>query len=251
MNIRYITCSDLREDVPHEKAVELLNISDKVELGIQAHPPVMKEGMPRNSWFNGLLAISAGMPKPLNIALHVNYHWCSDFCRGWIAPELLDWMRMMHEGSGEPIIRRWQLNIGDWTEKVDVKRTAGIISDNPGREFIFPFNDKKPAETDAVSRLDSAGANFSLLFDASYGAGVSPDNWAPPVYGNHPQGYAGGLCGENIGRNLDGIARLVPQEYEFWIDAEGRLMKPGTRQFDIGRGKDYIIKALEWLGMQR
>lgn len=38
MKIRYITCSDMREDTPIEKAVELLGFWEKAELGIQVHP---------------------------------------------------------------------------------------------------------------------------------------------------------------------------------------------------------------------
>jgi hypothetical protein len=251
MNIRYITCSDLREDVPFDKAVELLQISDRVELGIQVHSSAMRVGMPRNLWLNGLLAISADMPKPLNIAIHVNYDWCSDFCQGKIAPELLAWFDMMHKGTGEPIIKRWQLNIGDGTRGFDVRNTANIISDSSGREFIFPFNNQKDTETDSISKLDAAGVDFSLLFDASYGAGISPDNWSPPVYKNKPQGYAGGLWGGNIEQNLNIISKVIPENYEFWIDAEGKLMTPGTRRFDIERGRDYIIKAIKWLERQK
>jgi hypothetical protein len=158
---------------------------------------------------------------------------------------------MAHKNTGEPIIKRWQLNIGDGTKGFEVKKTADIISNYPGREFIFPFNNQKCEETDALSKLDLTGVDFSLLFDASYGAGISPENWSPPVYKNHPQGYAGGLWGGNIEQNLDKIAQTLPKGYEFWIDAEGKLMMPGTRKFDIERGKDYVLKALDWLKRNR
>jgi len=253
MNIRYITCSDLREDVPHKAATDLLNISDKVELGIQAHSFAMNNGLARNVWFNKLLDISMGMPRPLNIALHVNYNWCSDFCTGKIVPELLNWLELKHIGTGEPMIKRWQLNIGDGTGSVDTKKVADIIANYPNREFIFPYNSNRYYESSALSELDAIGSPFSLLFDASYGAGISPADWSAPIYDNHPMGYAGGLCGENLEQNLDKISRNLPRGYEFWIDAEGKLMTPGVspRKFDIARGTDYINHALKWLEKNR
>jgi hypothetical protein len=237
----------MREDVPIEKVMELLNISEKVELGIQAHSFAMSYNMPRNVWFNELLNISAAAPKPLNIAIHVNYQWCSDFCHGELAPELLDWFYMTHKNTGQPVIKRWQLNIGDGTAGFDASKLSRIISNNPRREFIFPYNAKKQFETGAISKLNRSGAEFSLLFDASYGAGITPGNWTRPAYKNHPQGYAGGLCGENIAQNLDKIAKVVPKDYETWIDAEGKLMTPGTRRFDADRASDYITQTLKWL----
>jgi len=245
-NIRYITCSDLREDIPPEKAIELLKISDKVELGIQAHPGAMNFGTPRMKWLVELLTISQKLFKPLNIAIHVNYDWCSDFCRGILAGELRYLFFSENKDTGEPLIKRWQLNIGDKTRGFDANKLSQITLNNPDREFIFPYN---PGVAELISSLDKTGAAFSLLFDQSYGFGITPQQWLPPVYSNHPQGYAGGLYGDNISLNLDKIAKLVPEDYEIWIDAEGKLMIPGAfpRQFDLDRGKDYILQTLKWL----
>jgi hypothetical protein len=247
MNIRYITCSDLREDVPHSAAIDLLNLSDKAELGIQAHQPAMFRGNPRHEWMSELLRMSAEMDVPLNIAVHVNYKWCAEFCRGNIAPELQDWIYMKNKNTNGPVVKRWQLNIGDRTAVYDADRLARVISDFPDREFIFPYN-PKPAVIDAVARLNRTGVKFSLLYDSSYGYGIAPESWAPPVYENHPQGYAGGLCGENISENLDKISAMVPRDYAIWVDAEGKLMKPGTREFDVARAKAYVMNALNWPG---
>jgi hypothetical protein len=203
-------------------------------------------GEPRHEWTTGLLRLSAEMDRPLHIAIHVNYKWCSDFCNGIVAPELRDWFDMRDKKTNEPVVQRWQLNIGDKSAVYDADKTARIIFDNPDREFILPYNQKQSV-VDAVSRLNETGAKFSLLYDSSYGYGITPASWAPPAYENHPQGYAGGLCGENIAENLNKISAVVPRGRDIWIDAEGRLMKPGTREFDVARAKIYVSNALKWL----
>lgn len=250
MNLRYITCSDIRENIPVNKAIDLLRISPKAELGIQAHYPTMNSGMPRRIWLDDLLKMSDAFFKPLNIAIHVNYDWCSDFCSGNIPTELKALLDRKHKNKGEPIIKRWQLNLGDGTIIPDVKAISGIIKSYPYQEFIFPYN-SNPKLQNFIEELNKTGVKFSLLFDASYGAGISPSSWNAPVYQHHSQGYAGGLSPENITTNLDKISKVAGGRTDLWIDAEGKLMKPSTRVFDLERAGNYIKGALSWEQKQR
>lgn len=245
MKLRYITCSDIREDIPVNKAIDLLRVSPKAELGIQAHYPSMCTGMPRRIWLEELLKKSDTFFNPLNIALHVNYDWCSDFCSGNIPTELKSLLDRKHKNTGRPIIKRWQLNLGDGTIIPEAKDISGIIKSYPYLEFIFPYNNNYKLQN-FIENLHKTGVNFSLLFDASYGAGISPSYWDKPVYQQHPQGYAGGLSPENVSINLDKIAKVAGDRTDVWIDAEGKLMKPGTRIFDLNRAKQYINAALNW-----
>ncbi len=250
MKLRYITCSDIRENIPEYKVIDLLKTSEKVELGIQAHSPNMNKNMPRNIWLNKLLNTSDINTFPLNIAIHVNYDWCSDFCMGNIPEELKYLLNFRHTSTGKPIIKRWQLNIGDGTIIPNAKTVSNIIKSYPYQEFIFPYNEK-PDLRNFIHELNDTGVSFSLLFDSSYGAGIAPSSWNAPIYKNHPQGYAGGLSPENVTENLDKINRVTKDRTDVWIDAEGRLMKPGTRIFDIDRAKEYIKKALNWEQKQK
>lgn len=245
MQLRYITCSDIRENASVDKVIELLQISSKVEIGIQAHRPTMNKGMPRHMWLENLLSLSDCFSQPLNIAIHINHAWCSDFCDGIIPEELQELLDRKHEGTGKPIIKRWQLNLGDATSIPCADKTSKIIKNYRQNEFVFPYNNNKKLQ-EFISRLDSKGVNFSLLYDSSYGAGISPESWNSPVYMNHPQGYAGGLSPENVSENLDKIAKVAGSRTDIWIDAEGKLKIPGTKTFDIQRAKQYINAALNW-----
>ncbi|MDR0727250.1 MAG: hypothetical protein LBF37_04280 [Rickettsiales bacterium] len=246
MNIRYITCSDLREHIPIDEAVKLLNINPRVELGIQAHNCAMNTGLPRHAWFDKLVKISERLAKPLNLALHVNGSWCTRFCNYDIPQDLRSWMDSKNQNTSLPTVGRWQLNIGDNTGKIDIGKLADVIKNgfDHNCELIIPYNIKTAGLIDELDKKDAA---FSLLFDESYGVGKSPSEWRAPVYDNHPQGYSGGLCGDNIMDNLDKISKVVTDDRPVWIDAEGRLMQPGTRIFDIARAKNYISNILAWL----
>ena len=85
---------------------------------------------------------------------------------------------------------------------------------------------------------------FSMLFDASGGRGISPDTWRAPVMPNHKMGYSGGLSPENVADNLDKINMVLPVGYNTWIDAEGKLKDPDTKQFDTLRAEQYIQNAI-------
>ena len=68
MKLRYITCSDPREDIPVES---LLNFTTKCpfsEIGVQAHPGPMSFGNGRNKWFGEIMKKAQNMPTPPNIA---------------------------------------------------------------------------------------------------------------------------------------------------------------------------------------
>lgn len=250
MNLRYITCSDLREDVHIIDALELLHISPKVELGIQASGKSVNFSTARYQWLNTLLEISATLHQPLNIAIHINYDWCSQMAyvgaNKDLWPQEIQNLFARKNKNGTPLIHRWQLNIGDSTHNIRGEKLAEICDAFRDREFIFPYNakNKVTAEIEKLNKL--ARSNFSLLYDSSYGAGISPESWNAPVYHNRPMGYAGEMSPANVAENLSKISTVCPAGYTTWIDAEGKLMKPDTRQFDVNRAAQYIKSALEW-----
>lgn len=244
MQLKHITCSDPRESIVLSDMICVLSLSPLVEVGMQASSGPMSSGNPRNEWFNELLKRVTARDKQMNIAMHVNYDWCDAMCSGAaLPPEIKKWMKTPNFNGTGPAIRRWQLNIGDGTSNFNPDAVARLIKDNPTHEFIFPYNAKI---ADKIHALHNTGAKFSLLYDASYGAGIAPDEWYPPVYESHPMGYAGGLSADNVTAQLNKISAVLPQNYQTWIDAEGRLMKWLTRNWDVNAVMCYIKHALEF-----
>lgn len=244
MKLRYITCSDPREDIPVES---LLNFTAKypiAEIGVQAHRGPMSFEKGRNKWFGEIMKKAQNMPTPPNIALHINYTWCDYMCEGLVPNELDWWLRVPNTFSGQPVIKRIQLNIGDLTNSFDANKLSVLINRHPKQEFIFPWNERTARK---IEKLKETGAKFSLLFDGSYGAGIEPNTWYAPVYKNIPNGYAGGLGPDNVAKNLDKINAILPQGYETWIDAEGKLRdRHTTGSFTLELAEKYLQNALAW-----
>ena len=244
MKLRYITCSDPREDIPVESMLNFITKYPISEIGVQAHPGPMSFNQSRNKWFDQIVKAAQNMPSPPNIALHINYHWCDYMCEGIVPNELNWWLRVPNAYTGQPVIKRVQLNIGDYSNKFDVEKLSMLINKHDNQEFIFPWNESKAKKIEA---LKQTGTKFSLLFDGSYGAGIEPDSWREPVYKDIPNGYAGGLGPGNVIKNLDKISTIVPKDYTTWIDAEGKLRDPKTTEsFTLELAEKYIENAIAW-----
>ena len=111
MNLKYITCSDPREDLQITDVLALLKTAPSVEIGVQAAPGTMGWLRPRNVWFGVLMYYVKTNKYPLNVALHVNYQWCDDMCSGKIPGEIKNWMRLRNVCDNKPSIRRLQLKL--------------------------------------------------------------------------------------------------------------------------------------------
>jgi hypothetical protein len=165
-------------------------------------------------------------------------------CEGIVPNELNWWLRVPNAYTGQPVVKRVQLNIGDYSNKFDVEKLSMLINKHANQEFIFPWNERVAKKIEA---LKQTGTKFSLLFDGSYGAGIEPDSWREPVYKDIPNGYAGGLGPGNVIKNLDKISTIVPKDYTTWIDAEGKLRDPKTtKSFTLELAEKYIENAIAW-----
>lgn len=242
MNLEYITCSDMREYNEIDDIIALGTKYPIAEFAIQAHPSKFSPSMPRYVWFETLM--NAARKNNVNLAMHVNSEFRTEICHGKIPYEIRRMWDLRYD-NGKPIIGRVQINIngGKNSFKFYVHKVADIIRAYPDTEFIFQYTNKQKIR---LNKLDNEHVPFSMLFDASGGCGKLPDKWEAPIMKNHKMGYSGGLSPENVADNLDKINAVLPQEYTTWIDAEGKLKDPDTKQFDIARAEKYIQNALYW-----
>lgn len=217
------------------------------EFAIQAHPSKFSAHMPRYVWFDTLA--HASRVNSINLAMHVNAEWRTEICRGNIPYEIKR-MWDLKRDNGEHVIGRVQVNIngGKNSFRFYADKVADIIRAYPDIEFIFQYT---PRQRQRLNRLNATKVPFSLLFDASGGRGISPDTWRAPVFENHKMGYSGGLSPENVADNLAKINMVLPAEYNTWIDAEGKLKDPDTKQFDTLRAESYIQNALKWMARSK
>lgn len=127
--------------------------------------------------------------------------------------------------------RRIQLNLkyDNAGDRIDLAQLAARVGAQPEVQFILQYTDDKK---DALLPLFRDIPNHALLFDASAGAGVSPDKWSAPVPG-HFCGYAGGLGPDNIAENLEMIRKITPAGYVTWVDMESKVRTED--EFDLGK----------------
>ena len=261
MKLRYITCSDPRENNKISDIVELAKLPN-AEIAVQCHPSKMLAGQPRNVWFNKLLRVARN-EVDMNLAIHINKEWADSICAHGRIPDIISQWINLKTSTGKPVIKRIQLNMPQTTAKnIDVNGIVMMLHYFHNRKFIFQYKD---SNVDAISSLhrvvnafnksvcENQQLNFSLLFDASGGRGIAPKEWREPVYKEHPMGYSGGMSPDNVVENLNKINTVVPQKREIWVDAEGKLKSPqqlpdGTYKdlFDVNLARLYVERANEW-----
>lgn len=246
MKLRYITCSDPREHNSIKSIMELARMPH-TEIAVQCHPSKMSPGMPRNVWFEDLLKEVVQLPH-MNLAIHINSEWANDICvNGNIPYPLSAWFKVENKRE-KPVVQRVQLNMPKQTaDNIDIYHIARIIDCYWDKEFIFQYNDKTKQ---AIQKLHEVGLKFSLLFDASGGNGIAPTSWEKPIYESHPMGYSGGMSPDNVIGNLRQINRILPNDYQTWIDAEGKLKSSDLfdekAKFDVDLARAYITRANMW-----
>ena len=246
MKLKYITCSDPREDISVESLLNFTKTYPIAEIGIQVYSGVVSSNWAFNAWLNQLLTKAQNMPKAPNIALHVNQPWGDLMGTGVVPQELAYPLRIKNIYTGQPVIKRVQLNIGNYSikPKFDVKRLSALIKQHPDQEFILPWN-KFNAEKIEIMKL--IGTKFSLISDASHNTGKEPDSWPKPLYKDIVNGYTGGLGPDNVAKNLDRINTVLPEDYTTWIDAKGKLCdNDKTFSFSLELAEEYVKNAIAW-----
>lgn len=242
MILEKITCSDMREHNVMDDIITFGKMYPMAEFAIQAHPPKFYTYQKRYKWFN-TLAIACKVNN-INLAMHVNGRWRNEMSNGTIPPEIKDLIDLRRD-NGKPLIGRVQININGGPQEYtfNANRVADIIRAYSDIEFVFQYT---PAQQERITALDKTGANFSLLYDASGGRGIIPDQYQGPVMQNHKMGYSGGISPENVEQILEKINMVLPRDYITWIDAEGKLKDPYTNQFDVARAVEYVRRANNW-----
>lgn len=126
---------------------------------------------------------------------------------------------------------RVQLNVGFGIdiEKVDGTALAQQIARYPDKNFVVQYSERTKHLMDSLGHLK----NVEILFDASAGAGKSPDSWPKPL-ADRTCGFAGGIGPHNIASVLDTLLSVVPKGASTWIDMESRVRDANDR-LDFGK----------------
>jgi phosphoribosylanthranilate isomerase len=212
MTLKYISITGADDQVDIGELVRLSREFPLVEWAILYYPNRTGENRnPSAAWRSEFLARCDFANKAA--------HLCATAVPSFVA-EGLDF---------EPELRQFQrIQLNFTRERLTEERLPQLVSRvrrESGTAFMTQDNEKNTG----VADLFAGVANHQILFDASAGHGVSPDQWPVPVAGKFC-GYAGGLSPANIEFELDRIQRAAGGQ-PYWIDMESGVRT--DNQFDL------------------
>lgn len=242
MKIKAIVVSGANEYTQIPSMLRIFSTYPQAEIGVQVSGKKASEHSARYWWLNALYYAMLTVPKKVSVALHVNSDWVEDFGQGIVAPEIETWLSYCLLNTGEPFIKRVQLNFKVGREKTpNINALCYAMSRFPQQRFILSYNE---ANAEIITKLHELGIKFDCLYDGSFGEGIIPNERLAPPFEDVLQGYAGGISMENVEAELDKIAQ-VAKDREIFIDAEGKL-KGENGHLSLGLAGEYLRIASCW-----
>ena len=224
MKLRYVTFTGADDTTSIEDLVELSREYPKVEWGVLLSENSMgnKARFPCRSWMDNLAAYLDLRGVPVNLSGHLCGTWMrrivsmgvtQDAAHG-VGPLWTHFQRLQINFAGSENI------VTPFMDKafLDVVDKRWILQ-NRNHGWVAPtiqrYGDKR----------------LHVLGDHSGGRGVLPQSWTPQFMSEvEMYGYAGGLSPENIGEQIELIAK-VSEGREFWIDMESGIRT--SEKFDL------------------
>lgn len=242
MRLITITCSGANEHTEISFLVPLIDSFTRAEIGVQVREEKGGFATARYWWLRALHSYLLYNRFSIPISLHLNGGWVEDFCQGNVAPELENFL-FKTDYNKNPFIRRVQLNFKIGREKTpDMRKLYEAVRRFPDQRFVLSYNQDNE---EFIRKLYKTGLKFDLLADNSFGEGILPENRPTPLFKDVLQGYAGGLGPDNVLKELDKIATVMPLGCTFFIDAEGRL-KGYDGRFSLQKCKLFLERAEKW-----
>ena len=236
MFLKTIVCSGINEKNNIDDAMEFLKKYKNAEFGVQCSPRKAGRQTPRFDWLKELLYKLNEQKIQNKIALHLNEGFVISFCDGKVPDEISD---LLNIGKS---VGRLQLNFkigretfisGNIPNIKTLKKTIEMLEKHPiilsASQPNLPF----------IYKAHHQGIKFDVLFDDSFGEGITPNVRRPPLFEDAFQGYAGGLSPENVSEELGKIEQLT--KGSVFIDAEGKLKQDGS--FSFARAEKFVQNA--------
>lgn len=224
MPLELITITGADDHTDIQEMVDLSAAFPKLEWGILVSTG--HGGDPRwpsHSWQEKLVQMA---PPTMHISMHI--------CGRWVR-ELLVGKWNLNSVNAPISIRAQRAQINTHAEPhVSAAGLLDVLGCYP-YQWIFQLDGVNDHLLAAAEHL---GLNVAGLFDASHGAGVSPDKWPSVLdpswlYGSY-LGFAGGLGPDNLARELPRIV-VASDNKPFWVDMERNVRTEDDSRLDMNK----------------
>ena len=245
MDIKYVTCSGTNETTNMYQLINLLQMFPLAEIGVQVSAEQCLQKVGRLPWIYALEKQARREKMNLRAALHINNGWVADLGQGIIVPELQELLNLKGVG-GTPFFYRIQLNFKVGREQTpDLTKLSQLMADFAQHRFILSYNDSNKA---LIEQLYKCGQKFDLLYDGSFGKGITPDSRPTPIWPKVLQGYAGGIGPDTVAGVLSNIYTnwlKKPNDACIYIDAQRRL-EDEDGYLDLRKCAEYLRQVDAW-----
>ncbi len=230
MKLHTVTISGPDDGTSHQDLLALSREYPFVEWGILLSSSTeIRPRYPSQDWIDGLETLAS---QGVSLSGHVCGGLASRICKGRFADHL-----------NRPMFQRMQLNVAQFFRK-DVRDVGMMAACLPRtREYIIQVGQAVDEGIALAKGLQQHGHCVSVLFDASGGRGLLPEQWPDSPLGIKC-GYAGGLGPENIDAQLSALSSLADHA-PIWVDMETRVRTEDGDRLDL----DKVRYCLEIAGL--
>lgn len=204
-------------------------VFDFVEWGILLYDKTQAEGRPRYPDARWILELNNGRTEHLRLSGHICGTWAKCICAG-----------QFPEGVDVRMFQRVQLNVAEYLPQIrSIDEMARCLPQGP--EYILQVGTPVERGVDIARQFRRLGINMTILFDASAGRGIPPDEWPEPPQ-DIPCGFAGGLGPRNLAHELGRLCQRAG-DLTIWIDMETHVRTHDGERLDFNKVRQCLCVA--------
>lgn len=198
---------------------------------------------PSFGWIKDLVDARTSIGGKMKLSLHICGKWLREIQRGFSNLSEVDALGIHTHGFS-----RMQLNWHGEKQEDAVRLNVPLaFSSMASMTIIFQLDG---VNDDLWKQTRELGHLCQGLFDASHGAGVTPDVW-PHGRTNIQCGWSGGLGPDNLAESLpriDEAARFGGTDY--WVDMETKVRTDNGNELDLDRVRECLSIARKFMLFQ-
>lgn len=243
INLIKCSCCGANERVNIDEAISFLIKNPNAEIGISISQKNCEVGMPRYNWVLDFLDRANELNLSSRIAFHINGVWAKEtILKGKLPNPVGDFIKASNGANRIQINAvRGDYKLNDLPYENTLKLIDKVLPKYSKGKIILTYSDDTQ---EFIKKIAKNTKNFDVLYDSSFGFAVNAKSYHS-FFPELLQGYAGGLCGENISQEIAKIEKVQSQNVNIWLDAEGNLRDKEKETLDLKKAQKFVDIAFK------